>query len=108
MAGAGCVSVDVTGTTSEGNYIKTATVQLIRKAPLGRINGHLYLYAEGNRIADESVEFFDDDHDDTFATAPSTGEVTQTATGTFNISITATSITAKISVQIIDNGEEES
>ena len=78
-------------------------MQLTRKAPLGRINGWLYLYANGSTqpIPDESVEFLGDN----FAIAPSTGEVTQNATGTFNNSVTATTVTAEITVKIVDNGE---
>lgn len=108
VAGAGFVSLEVINTTSEGGYIKTVTVQLTRKAPLGRINGCLYLYANGSTqpIPDESVEFLGDDNDPFFAFSPSTGEVTQDATGTFNNSVTATTVTAEITVQIVDNGEE--
>ena len=102
VTGAGFVSLKVINTTLNGSYIKTATVQLVRKAPLGRINGYLYFYADGSTqpIPEESVEFLGDNNDDRFAVSPSTGEVTQTATATFNSSVTATTVEAKISTYI--------
>ena len=108
VEGAGFVSLTIPETTTDEGYIKTATVQLTRKAPLGRINGVLYFYANGSTqpIPYESVEFFGDNNDDTFATARSTDEVTQTATATFNNSVRATSVTAEITVPFVDNGEE--
>ena len=109
VAGAGFVSLSVINTTSVGDDVKTATVQLIRKAPLGAINGFLYFYADGSTspIPDESVEFFGDNNDPWFAIAPSTGEVTQTATATFNDSVMATTISAEISVFISYEPEPE-
>lgn len=104
VADAGCVSVSVIGTTSEGGYIKTATVQLIRKAPLGAIIGDLCLYANGNKkpIDEWSVEFFGDNNNPKFPIAPTNGTVTQTVTATLNNSVRATTITAEINPFIPD------
>ena len=65
-------------------------MQLTRKAPLAAIKGHLYFYGahdladgfDSSPIQDASVSFGADDP--TFATAPTTGSVTQTATATFS------------------------
>ena len=65
-------------------------MQLTRKAPFGAINGCLYFYAahdladgfDRSPIVDTSVDFGSDDP--TFATAPTTDSVTQTATATFS------------------------
>lgn len=109
--GAGCVSVTVPETTTEGGYIKTATVQLTRKAPLGAINGFLYFYKDddedNNPILDESVEFFGDNNNPNFPIAPTTSTVTQTVTATINTdAVQATTIRAKISPFIPDEPEE--
>jgi len=105
VAGAGCVSVSVISTTSSGTYIETATVQLTRKAPLGAINGYLYLYANPSTndelIQEEAVQFLGDNNNPDFPIAPTTGTVTQTATATIDTNVAlATTIRATIEVYI--------
>lgn len=96
VAGAGG-SVSVISTTFNGANVETVTVQLTRKAPLGAIIGTLYFFADDNSnpIQDESVQFFGSNNDPLFETAPTTGEVIQTATATLQY-VTATTITARI------------
>ena len=82
-------SLDLTA-ISVSNDVVSITVQLTRKAPLGAINGVLNFYgadalADGfgsSPIAKGSVSFGADDAK--FATTPTTGSVTQTATATFS------------------------
>lgn len=98
-------SVEVINTTFDNvnvTTVKTVTVQLTRKAPLGAIIGTLYLFADENAlpIPDESVEF-DDPH---FAIAPTTDEVIQTSTATVR-DVTATTISAQIIPFIPDEPE---
>ena len=98
-------SVSVINTTSEGGCIKTATVQLTRKAPLGAINGYLYLYANPSTndelIQEEAIQFLGDNNNPDFPIAPSTGTVTQTATATIDTNVAlATTIRATIEVYI--------
>ena len=91
------------------DYIKTVTVQLTRTAPLGAINGYLYLYADENAqpIPDESVEFLGVNNNSNFPIAPTNGTVTQTATATINTNaVLATTITAEISPFIPDEPEQ--
>ncbi len=102
-------SVSVINTTPEGDYIKTATVQLTRKAPLGAINGYLYLYANTNDepIQEEAVQFLGDNNNPDFPIAPTTGTVTQTATATIDTNVVlATTITAEI-IPFIPNEPEQ-
>ena len=96
VAGAGG-SVSVINTTFNGANVETVTVQLTRKAPLGAIIGTLYFFADDNSnpIQDVSVQFFGSNNDPLFETAPTTGEVIQTATATLQY-VTATTITARI------------
>ena len=71
---------------SVSNGVVSITVQLVRKAPLGTINGVLNFYGADDLadgfgscpIAKGSVDFGEDDP--TFATAPTAGSVTQPAT----------------------------
>jgi len=84
MQGAGA-SLGLTA-ISVSNDVVSVTVQLVRKAPFGTINGVLNFYGAddlaygfgSSPIAKGSVSFGADDP--TFATPPTAGSVTQTAT----------------------------
>jgi hypothetical protein len=88
------------------------TVQLVRTAPLGAINGVLYLYGSNNLTAGFSRSPIDDTFidftgDETFATQASDGSVTQSVTATFSASdVTAKFFKAVIQPPIVDNGGE--
>ena len=93
---------------SVSNGVVSVTVELVRKAPFGTINGVLNFYgardlADGfgsSPIAKGSVSFGADDP--TFATARSAGSVTQTATA--NISnATGKFFKAAIEVDVPNN-----
>ncbi len=96
---------------SVSNGVVSVTVELVRKAPFGTINGVLNFYgardlADGfgsSPIAKGSVSFGADDP--TFATAPTTGSVTQTATATFSY-ISYKFFKAAIHAYLPDNGGE--
>jgi hypothetical protein len=89
VQGAGA-TIGFTGIAAS-NGVVSVTVQLVRKAPLGAINGVLNLYgaddlADGfgaNPIADAAIDFGSDDP--TFDTAATTDSVTQSATATFSV-----------------------
>ena len=93
------------------NGVVSITVQLTRKAPLGAINGYLYFYGADNLadgfdaspIIETSVDFGADD--EFFATDPTTGSVTQTATATFSY-ISYKFFKAAIHAYLPDNGGE--
>ena len=93
------------------NGVVSVTVQLTRKAPLGAIKGYLYFYGardladgfDSSPIQDASVSFGADDP--TFATAPTTGSVTQTATATFSF-ISYKFFKAAIHAYLPNNGDE--
>ena len=93
------------------NGVVSITVQLTRKAPLGGINGYLYFYGADNLadgfdaspITETSVDFGADD--EFFATDPTTGSVTQTATATFSY-ISYKFFKAAIHAYLPDNGGE--
>jgi len=93
------------------NGVVSVTVQLVRKAPLGAIKGYLYFYGardlaggfDSSPIQDASVSFGADDP--TFATDPTTGSVTQTATATFSF-ISYKFFNAAIHAYLPDNGDE--
>jgi hypothetical protein len=93
------------------NDVVSVTVQLTRKAPFGAIKGCLYFYAahdladgfDSSPIVDTSVDFGSDDP--TFATAPTAGSVTQTATATFSF-ISYKFFKAAIHAYLPDNGGE--
>ncbi|MBQ3811340.1 MAG: lamin tail domain-containing protein [Kiritimatiellae bacterium] len=88
------------------------TVQYVRTAPLGAINGALYFYGANDLaagfmrspVSDENVDF--GATDPTFATDPTEGTVTQTATATLNSGVTAKFFRATIEVPWVDNGED--
>ena len=108
--GAGMISLEITDITyDDEGVVSTATVRLVRKAPLGAIHGKLYFYGKKNenddatRIVDESVSF--GTSDETFATAPTAGELTQTVTATFTF-ISAKFIEPQIHAEIPENGDE--
>ena len=90
------------------NDVVSVTVQLTRKAPLGAIHGCLYFYGardladgfDSSPIQDASVSFGADDP--TFATAPTTGSVTQTATANI-INATEKFFKAAIRADLPDN-----
>lgn len=110
VEGAGMISLGITDITYDGGgVVSTATVQLVRKAPLGAIHGKLYFYGknsengEATRIVGTSVSF--GDSDETFDTAPTAGELTQYATATFS-DISAKFIEPQIHAEIPENGEE--
>ncbi len=94
---------------SVSNDVVSVTVQLVRKAPFGTINGVLNFYgardlADGfgsSPIAKGSVSFGADDP--TFATAPTTGSVTQTATANI-INATEKFFKAAIRADLPNNG----
>lgn len=96
---------------SVSNDVVSVTVQLVRKAPFGTINGVLNFYGADDLadgfgscpIAKGSIDFGSDDP--TFATAPTADSVTQTATA--NIS-TATEKFFKAAIEddVPNNGEE--
>ena len=104
------ISLEITDITyDDEGVVSTATVRLVRKAPLGAIHGKLYFYGKKNenddatRIVDESVSF--GTSDETFATAPIAGELTQTVTATFTF-ISAKFIEPQIHAEIPENGDE--
>jgi len=106
VEGAGMISLGITDITYDGGgVVSTATVQLVRKAPLGAIHGKLYFYGKKNenddatRIVGESVSF--GGYDETFATAPTAGELTQTVTATFSY-ISAKFIEPQIHAEVAD------
>ena len=111
VEGAGLISIDLTDIIyhDENGVISSGTLKLVRKAPLGAIYGNVYFYGKENendeaeQIPDTSVSF--DESYETFATAPTTGELTQTATVTF-YDITAKFIEPQVHAGIVDNGEE--
>jgi hypothetical protein len=93
-----------------GNDNITVTVQLVRTAPLGAIHGKLYFYGATDLtagfaerpIVDTSVSF--GDTDDTFATTPTEGTVTQTATATLTF-VSDKFFKAQIHAELPNNGE---
>ena len=83
-------SLNVTGIQVNNNSV-SITVQLVRKAPLGFINGVLHIYGmtnlangEWSMISEESVGF--GDGDSIFDTEKTTELVTQSVTATFDAS----------------------
>jgi len=93
---------------SVNNGVVSIMVQLVRKAPLGTINGVLNIYGADDLadgfgscpIAKGAVDFGEDDAK--FATPPTTGSVTQTATA--NISnATGKFFKAAIEVDVSNN-----
>ena len=108
--GAGATKLGFTD-IAVSNGVVSVTVQLTRKAPLGAIHGCLYFYGardlavgfDSSPIQDASVSFGADDP--TFATAPTTGSVTQTATATFSF-ISYKFFKAAIHAYLPDNGDE--
>ena len=93
---------------SVSNGVVSVTVELVRKAPFGTINGVLNFYgaddlADGfgsSMIAKWAVSFGADDP--TFATAPTTGSVTQTATANIG-NATEKFFKAAIEVDVTNN-----
>ena len=87
-------ALSITGIAVTNGFV-SITVQLERKAPLGFIIGHLYLYGASDLaagfdyypIADESIDF--GTGDPTFATVPAAGTVTQSVTATFSVNAVA-------------------
>ena len=77
---------------SVSNGVVSVTVQLVRNAPMGAIQGHLYLYGandlaagfDRSPIADESIDFGTDDP--SFDTDWLTVSLTQSVTATFDVS----------------------
>ena len=75
------------------NGVVAVSVQLVRTAPLGAINGGLNLYGtsdlalgfDGGQIEKESISFVAED-DPCFDTEKTTGSVTQSVTATFDVS----------------------
>ena len=75
------------------NGVVSVSVQLVRTAPLGAINGGLNLYGtsdlalgfDGGQIEKESISFGAED-DPCFDTEKTTGSVTQSVTATFDVS----------------------
>ena len=95
---------------SVSNDVVSVTVQLVRKAPFGAINGYLYFYGArdladvfgSSPIAKGSVDFGEDDAK--FDIDPTAGSVTQTATA--NIS-NATEKFFKAAIEVdVSNNED--
>ena len=107
---AGALSITGIGVS---NGVVSITVQFVRKAPLGRINGMLNFYGANDLaagfgrspIAEESISFGPDD-DPSFSIAPTPELATQTVTATFDVSVvTETFFKAAIEVPIPNEPE---
>ena len=91
------------------NDVVSVTVQLVRTAPLGTINGVLHLYgtddlAAGFGAYPKTIDFGSDDP--TFATISTSNSVTQTATATFSVNDVSCKF-FKAAIEVYDPSNQE-